>query len=41
MGEDAALVVSLLSMLQEGDTEIPEEVVMVLETVYLVASDGG
>ena len=41
VGEDAALVVSLLSMLQEGDTEIPEEVGTVLETVYLVGSDEG
>ena len=40
-GEDAALVVSLLSMLREGDAEIPEEVGRVLETVYLVGSDEG
>ena len=41
VGEDAALVVSLLSMLREGDAQIPEEVGRVLETVYLVGSDEG
>ena len=40
-GDDAALVVSLLSVLREGEGESAEEIGRVLETVMLLRSPEG